>query len=102
MTFSDKSRYDRVFQRVTRKGGKYAMNYIRIFQNAQDYSVSVGINYCGNKLMHMFLDKFHQGGEYSDRIATQQTKLRREGNFTDQKYLSISSLQTDHLNIDSI
>ena len=34
MTFSDKSRYDRTFQQVTHKGGEYAMNYIKIFQNA--------------------------------------------------------------------
>ena len=34
MTFSEKSRYDRTFQQVTHKGGEYAMNYIKIFQNA--------------------------------------------------------------------
>ena len=42
MTFSEKSRYDRVFQQVTHKGGKYAMNYIKRFQNAQAFSVLVG------------------------------------------------------------
>ena len=45
MTFSDKSRYDRIFQQVTHKGGEYAMNYIKIFQNAQALSVSVGNSY---------------------------------------------------------
>ena len=35
MTFSDKSRYDRIFQQVTHKGGEYAMNYVKIFKNAQ-------------------------------------------------------------------
>ena len=34
MTFSDKSRYDRNFQQVTHKGGEYAINYIKRFQNA--------------------------------------------------------------------
>ena len=51
--------------------------------------------------MHTFLDKFHQGGKYYAQIASYQAELRREGNFTDQKYLSISSLQTDYINIDS-
>ena len=35
MIFSEKSRYDRIFQQVTHKGGGSAMNYIRIFQNTQ-------------------------------------------------------------------
>ena len=34
MTFADKSRYDKMFQQVTHKGGEYKMNYIKIFQNA--------------------------------------------------------------------
>ena len=41
INFSDKSRYDRIFQQVTHKGGGYAMNYIKKFQNAQALSVSV-------------------------------------------------------------
>ena len=45
------------------------------------------------------MDDFHQGAKYSAQIASHQVELRREGNFTDQKYLSISSLQTDYLNI---
>ena len=44
MTFDDKSRYDRIFQQVKNKGGEYAINYIKEFQNAQDLSVSVGKN----------------------------------------------------------
>ena len=51
--------------------------------------------------MHIFLDNFHQGGKYSAQIASHQAELRREEKFTDQKYLSISSLQTDYLNLDS-
>ena len=34
MNFSDKSRYDRIFQQVTHKEGESAMNYNKIFQNA--------------------------------------------------------------------
>ena len=30
-----KSRYGRIFQQVTHKGGESEMNYINIFQNAQ-------------------------------------------------------------------
>ena len=44
MTFADKSRYNRIFQQVTHKGGQSAINYIKIFQNAQVLSVSVGKN----------------------------------------------------------
>ena len=51
--------------------------------------------------MHTFLDNFHQGGKYSAQIASHQTELRREENFTDQKSLNISSLQTGYLNLDS-
>ena len=45
--------------------------------------------------MHIFLDNFHQGGNYMKKIANHQAELRREGNFTDKKYLSITYLQTD-------
>ena len=48
------------------------------------------------------MDNFHQGRKYSSQIASHQAELRREEKFTDQKYLSISSLQTDYLNIDRI
>ena len=44
MTFSDKSRYDRAFQKVTHKRGISAINYIKRFKNAQDLSVFVGNN----------------------------------------------------------
>ena len=59
MTFSYKSRYDRIFQQVTHKGGESAMNYIKRFQNAQALSVSVGNTYPEDKLMHTFLDNCH-------------------------------------------
>ena len=63
MTFSDKSRYDRIFQQVTHKGGEFTMNYIKIFQNTEDLSVSVGNPYSEDQLMHTFMDNFHQGGK---------------------------------------
>ena len=47
------------------------------------------------------MDNFNQGGKYSAQIASHQAELRREEKFTDQKDLSISSLQTDYLNMDS-
>ena len=61
------------------------MKYIKRFKNAQASSVSVG--------------NFHQGGKYSSQMASHQAELSREEKFTDQKYLSISSLQTDYLNL---
>ena len=101
MTFADKSRYDRTFQQVTHKGGESAINYIKRFQNAHALSVSVGNSYYEDQLMHTFLYNFHQGGKYSAQLASHQEELRREENFTDQKYLKFSSLQTGYLNIDS-
>ena len=77
------------------------MNYIKIFQNAQALSVSVDNTYSEDQMMHTFLDNFHQGGKYSAQIASHQAELRREEKCTDQKYLSISSLQSDYLNLDS-
>ena len=76
------------------------MNYIKIFQNAQALSVSVGNSYSEDQLMHTFLENFHQDGKYSSQIAGYQAELRREKTFTDNKYLSISSLHTDYLNLD--
>ena len=92
MTFTEKSRYDRIFQQVTHKGGEFAMNYIKIFQNVQTLSVPVENYYSEDQLMHTFLDNFHQGGRYSAQIGSHQAELRREKKFTHQKYLSISSL----------
>ena len=58
MTFADKSRYDRTFQQVTHKGGEYAINYIKRFQNAHALSLSVGNSYSEDQLMQIFLDNF--------------------------------------------
>ena len=76
MTFADKSRYDRIFQQVTHKGGEWEMNYIKRFKNAHALSVSVGNTYSEDQLMHIFLDNFHQGGKYSDQISIHQEELR--------------------------
>ena len=35
MTFSDKSRYDQSFWKITHKGRESVINYIKIFQNTQ-------------------------------------------------------------------
>ena len=90
-----------IFQKVTYKGGESAMNYINRFQNAQDLSVPVGNNYSEDKLMHTFMDNFHQGAKYSSQITSHQEGLRRKEKFTDQKVLSISSLKNDYINLDS-
>ena len=34
--------------------------------------------------MHIFMDNFCHNGKYSTKIASHQTELRREGNFTDK------------------
>ena len=65
------------------------MNYIKILQNAQTLSVSVGNSYSENQLMHTFLDNFHQGGRYSTQIASHQAELSREETITDQKFYFI-------------
>ena len=85
ITFSDKSRYDRTFQQVTHKEGGSAIKYIKRFQNEHALSVSVGNIYSEDQLMHTFLNNFHQGGKYSDQIASHQADMRREENFTYQK-----------------
>ena len=51
--------------------------------------------------MHIFLDKCHQGGKCSAQLDSHQAEFRIEEIFTNQKYLSISSLQTDDLNLKS-
>ena len=52
-------------------------------------------------MMLTFFVNFHQGGKYSAQIARHQRELRREKIFIDQKSLSVSSLQTNYLNLDS-
>ena len=100
MNFSEKNRYDGILKQVTHKGGESSMNYIKRIQNYQALKVSVVNNYSEDQLMKNFLDNFHQDGKYSAQISNHQAELRREEYFTDQKSLSISSLQTDYLNLD--
>ena len=52
--------------------------------------------------MYTFMDKFRQGGKYSAQIDSHQAEVRREEKLPDEKYLSISFLQTDYLNLDGI
>ena len=78
ITFADKSRYDRTFQQVAPKGGESAINYIKRFQNAQAFSVSLGNSYSEDQIMHTFLDNFQQSGKYSAQLASHQAELRRE------------------------
>ena len=94
MTFADKSKYDRIFQQVTHKGGESAINYIKRFQNEQALSVSVGNSYSEDQIMHTFLDNFQQSGKYSAQLDSHQAELRRDEMYPDQKCLNISSLQT--------
>ena len=100
MTFYDKSRCDMLFQQVINKGKESEMNYIKIFQNEQVLSVLVRNSYSGDQMMHISLNNFHQGGKYTAQIVRKQAKLRREEIFTDQKYLSVSSLLINYLNLD--
>ena len=101
MTFADKSRYDKTFQQVTHKVGDSAINYIKIFQNAQALSVSVGNSYSKENIMHTFLDNFQQSGKYPAQLASHQAESRREEKYPDQKCLNISSFQTEYLNLDN-
>ena len=70
MTFAKKSSNDSIFKQVTHKGGESAVNYIKIFQNAEALSVSIVIFYEEDQLMHTFMDYFHQVGRYSAQIAS--------------------------------
>ena len=50
--------------------------------------------------MHIFLNNFHQCLKYISQISSHQAELRIDGNFTDQEYLSIASLQADYFSLD--
>ena len=49
--------------------------------------------------MHIFLEKFHQGGKYNAQISSHWEELRKEERITNHEYFSISSLQADYLNL---
>ena len=72
MTLYEKSRYNRLLQEVTHKGGVSSMSYIKISQNTQALLVPEGRSYSGDQRIHIFLDNFHQGGKYSAKIASHQ------------------------------
>ena len=88
----DKSRYDRICKQVAHKGGESAIRYTKVFQNSEDLSVSMGNTYSEDQLMNTFMDNYRQGGKYYDKTESHQAELSRGEIFTDQKYLSISSL----------
>ena len=54
MTFSDKSRYNRLFQQVLHKGMGLSMNFIWRFKNSQALSVSVINSYSEDHFMHIY------------------------------------------------
>ena len=56
------------------KGGEFAMNYIKRFQNAHNLSISVGSYYSEDQLIHTFMDYFHQGRKNSSQIAIHQAE----------------------------
>ena len=60
------------------KEGNLKLITLKDSKNAQAWSVSVGIFYSEDQLMHTFLDNFHQGGKYSAQMASHQVELRRE------------------------
>ena len=49
------------FNKYIKEGG-FAINYIKIFKNANALPVSVGNSYSEDQLIHTFLDNFHQCG----------------------------------------
>ena len=51
--------------------------------------------------MHKLMEIFHQGQVYPAQIAIRQADINRKETFTDQNTLSILSLQTDYLNLES-
>ena len=50
--------------------------------------------------MHICVNNFHQGGKYIAQIASDQEELLIEGKYTELKYLSITSIYTDYINLD--
>ena len=62
----------------------------------QQETITQRINQCT-----YFWKTFTKVGKNFAQVANHQAELRMEGKFTDQKYLSISSLQTDYQNLDN-
>ena len=53
------------------------MNYVKILQNRNVLSVSVGNSYSEYQLMPIFLDNIHQSVKYIAQISIHQAELRR-------------------------
>ena len=77
MTFTKRRRYNRIFQQVIQKVGYSLNNYIKIFENAKDLTISVGNSYSEYQLIRTFLDNLQQGGKHPVQIARYQAVLRR-------------------------
>ena len=76
------------------------MGYIKVFHDAYTLSVSKGKNYSEGKIMYIFMDNFHQSGKYSALIASHHEELGEREILLIKNIFSISSLQTDYLNVD--
>ena len=70
MIYSDKGRYNILFQKVVHKRGESAIKYIRIFQSKNALEISLGNSYSEDQLMQKFLDNFQHGGKYYAQITT--------------------------------
>ena len=55
-----------MFWQEVHKGGESAINYIKIFENSKDLTISVVNNYTEDQLMHTLFDNLQQGVKYSD------------------------------------
>ena len=55
MTFSEKSRPNRLFQQVVQIGGESETNYIKIFQNAKTLAISMVNGYFEYQSIHTLL-----------------------------------------------
>ena len=86
MTFSEQSRYNRIFQKVIHKGGELKINFIKRFHNSKPLEISVGDSFYEYQLMRNFLDNLQPDGRYSSHIAIHQSELSRQTKFVDKNY----------------
>ena len=66
MNFSNKSRYNRLFQLLMHKGGESEINYIKRLQNTKALEILVENTFFEDQRMHTSLDNFHKRARYSD------------------------------------
>ena len=81
---SGRNRYNRLFQKVTQKGGESAINYVKRFHDYKALVILVGNSCSEDHLIITFLESFLQGVNYSVQIAIHQAELRREETFFDK------------------